>query len=101
MTWKIKKCLMPRCYETIEDGCQIQLIKHDVIFTFAKDFVVSVLFLYFTVLFAFYACKKDTSHISNQHETKIFPIYKSLGKSKDKYIYKYNANVQDATFSQS
>ena len=44
--------------------------------------------LYFIVLLAFYACKKDTTNMSNRHKTKTdIAIYKSLGKSADKYIY--------------
>ena len=79
--------------ETIQDGHQTQLFKklktpkslhadsfsfhssykHNVIFTFTKDFVVIMLFLDFIVLFTFYACKNDTSNISNQHQTQISP----------------------------
>ena len=44
-------------------------------------------FLYFIVLFTFYACKNDTN-ISNRHKPKTnTAIYKSLGKSKDQYIH--------------
>ena len=47
-----------------------------------------MLFLYCTVLFAFYACKKDTNNILNGHKTKPdIIIYKSLGKSKDNHTY--------------
>ena len=61
-----------------------------------------MLFLYFIVLFTFYACKNDTNNISNRHKTKHnIAIYKSLGNSKDQYIYKHHANFQDSTFTQS
>ena len=65
--------------------------------------MVIMLFLYFVVLFTFYACKNDTSNISNQYKTlkKKIAIYQLLGKSKDQYIYKHNANYQDSTFTQS
>ena len=60
-----------------------------------------MLFLYFIVLFTFYACKNDTN-ISNRHKPKTnTAISKSLGKSKDQYIYKLHANFQDSTFPQS
>ena len=35
--------------------------KRNVIFTFTKDLVVILLFLYFIVLFTCYACKNDTN----------------------------------------
>ena len=71
--------------------------KHNVIFTFTKEFVVIMLFLYFIVLFTFYACKIYTNSISNRHKTKNnIAIYKSLGKSKDQYIYTFKT-----TFTQS
>ena len=61
-----------------------------------------MLFLYFNVLFTFYACKHDTNNISNRHKTKTnIAIYKSLGKSKDQYMHKQHANFQDSTFTQS
>ena len=64
--------------------------------------MVIMLFLYFIVLFTFYACKNDTNNISNQHKTKInIAIYNSLGKSKDQYVYKHHASFQDSTFTQS
>ena len=76
--------------------------KHNVIFTFTKDFVVLMLFLYFILLFTFYACKKDTHNISNWHKTKTnIAIYKSLGKSKDQDMHKQHANFQDSTFTHS
>ena len=47
-----------------------------------------MLFLYFLVLFTFYAGKKDTNTISNRHKTKTnIAVKKFLGKSKDRYIY--------------
>ena len=50
-----------------------------------------MLFLYFIVLTAFYACKNDTNNISNRHKTKAnITIYKSLGKSKDQYTDKHS-----------
>ena len=56
----------------------------------------------FIVLFTFYACKNDTNNISNLHKTKTnIAIYKSLGKNKDRYIYKLHSNFQDSTFTQS
>ena len=64
--------------------------------------MVIMLFLDFIVLFTFYACKNDTSNISNQHQTQTnITIYKSLGNSKDQYIYKQHGNFQDSTFTQS
>ena len=64
--------------------------------------MVIVLFLYFLVLFTFYACKNDTNDISNQHKTKTnINVYKLLGKSKDQCIYKQHANFQDPAFTQS
>ena len=60
---------------------------NNVIFTFTKDFVVIMLFLYFIVLLTFYARKNDTNNISNWHKTKSnIAIYKLLGKSKDHYL---------------
>ena len=73
------------------------LYKHSIIFTFTKDFVVIMLFLYFIVLFKFYACKKDTNSILNRHKTKTnITIYKSFGKSKDQYM-----QILKTTFTQS
>ena len=61
-----------------------------------------MLFLYFIVLFTFYACKNDTNNSSNWHKTlKNITIYKSFGKSKDQYIYEHHAHFQDSTFTQS
>ena len=59
-----------------------------------------MLFLYFTVLFTFYACKKDTNNISNWHKTKkTSPSTNCL--VKDQYIHKQHANFQDSAFTQS
>ena len=67
-----------------------------------KDFVVIVLFLYFIVLFTFYAGKNDTNNISNWHNTKTnIAIYKLFDKSKDQCIHKQHANFQDPAFTQS
>ena len=64
-------------------------------------FVVIMLFLYFIVLFAFYACKNDTNDISNLHKTKTYiASYKSLGRSNDQSIHKHSVNFQDFTFIQ-
>ena len=64
--------------------------------------MVLMLFLYFILLFTFYACKKDTHNISNWHKTKTnIAIYKSLGKSKDQDMHKQHANFQDSTFTHS
>jgi len=55
---------------------------------------------YFIVLFAFEACKKNTNNILNRQNAKTnIAIYKSLGKSKEKYIYKHYANVQGSAFT--
>ena len=76
------------------------LYKHNAIFSFTKDFVWLLCFS-FIVLFTFYACKNYTN-ISDQHKTKTnITIYKSLGKSKDQYIYKHHTNFQDSNFTQS
>ena len=57
--------------------------------------MVIVIFLYFTVLFAFYVCKKDTTNMLNRHKTKPdIAIYKSLNESADKYIYIYTNTMQ-------
>jgi len=64
--------------------------------------ILWLLCFFFIVLFTFYACKNDTNNISNWHKTKInITIYKSLGKSKDQYVYKHHASFQDTTFTQS
>ena len=64
--------------------------------------MVIMLFLYFLVLFTFYAFKNDTNNISYRHKTKTnIAIYKSLGESKDQYIYKHHTNFQDSNFTQS
>ena len=68
----------------------------------SKDFVVIVLFLYFIVLFTFYACKNHTNNISKWHNTKTnIATYKSFDKSKDQCIHKQHANFQDPAFTQS
>ena len=75
---------------------------NNVIVTFTKDSVVIMLFLYFIVLFTFYACKNDTNNISYPRKTKTnIAIYKLLGKRKDQYIHKQHANFQDLAFTQS
>ena len=74
------------------------LYKHNAIFSFTKDFVWLLCFS-FIVLFTFYACKNYTN-ISDQHKTKTnITIYKSLGKSKDQYIYTQHAHFQDSFYS--
>lgn len=51
--------------------------------------------IYFIVLFAFEACKKNTNNILNRQKAKTnIAIYKSLGNSKEKYIDKHYASVQ-------
>ena len=68
--------------ETLQNGRQTQLLKNVQIHSHCMHInIFSQLveawcylhidqgFLYFIVLFAFYACKKDTSNISNRHKT--------------------------------
>ena len=48
----------------------------------------------------FMLVKNDTNNISYRHKTKNNTAnYKSLGKSKDQYIYKHHADFQDSTFT--
>ena len=90
---------------------QNHCMQTDFLFTFSTNIMLSSLlprilwllcfsFIQIIVLFTFYACKKDTNNISNQHKTKTnIAIYKLLGKSKDQYIHKLHANFQDFTQS--
>ena len=62
-----------------------------------------MLFLYFIVLFTFYACKNDTNNISNQHKPTLEQISPSTNCLVKVKINTYTNSMQTfkTTFTQS